>query len=100
MAPAEHALLAHACIATGRAHRYLTHLAERWRDKVVVAFEDDAARIDLPAGPCFLSAGPGSLAILVEAKDEARLEDLKWAITAKLERLGRAEGLQVVWAQG
>jgi len=100
MSLAEPAILAHACIATRSAHRYLSHLADRWRDKVVVAFEDDAARIDLPAGPCFLSAGPGSLAILVEARDEARLEDLKWAIGAKLERLGRAEGLQVVWAGG
>ncbi len=93
-------MLAHACVATGRAHRYLSRLATRWRDKVVVAFENDAARIDLPAGPCFLSAGPGSLAILVEARDEARLEDLKWTIGAKIERLGRAEGLQVVWAGG
>ncbi len=92
--------MAHACVATGRAHRYLRRLADRWRDRAVVAFEDDAARIDLPAGPCFISAGPGSLAILVEAEDERRLEDLQWAIGARLERLGRAERLQVVWARG
>jgi len=94
-----HRVLAHACVATGRAHRYLKSLAERWRDRVVVDFEPDAARIDLPAGPCFISAGPGSLAILVEAEDESRLDDLLWTIGAKLERLGRAEGLQVVWAR-
>ncbi len=93
-----HRALAHACIATRRAHRYLRSLADRWRDRVVVEFEPDAARIDLPAGPCFISAGPGSLAILVEAEDESRLEDLQWTIGAKLERLGRAEGLQVIWA--
>jgi hypothetical protein len=91
--------LAHTCVATRRAHRYLRNLADRWRDHVVVAFEPDAARIDLPAGPCFISAEPGSLAILVEADDERRLEDLQWAIGARLERLGRAEGLRVVWAR-
>jgi hypothetical protein len=89
--------LAHACIATPRAHRYLAGLAERWADKVVVAFEADSARIDLPAGPCFVSAGPGSLAILLEAEDEARLADLQFAVAARLERLGRAEGLKVDW---
>ncbi len=94
-----HRALAHACVATHRAHRYLRSLADRWRDRVVVEFSAEAARIDLPAGPCFISAGPGSLAILVEAEDERRLEDLQWMIGAKLERLGRTEGLQVVWAR-
>jgi len=92
-------ILAHACVATSRAHRYLTSLAERWRDRVVVAFEGDAARIELPAGPCFISAGPGSLAILLEAEDERRLEDLQWTIGEKLERLGRSESLRVVWGR-
>jgi hypothetical protein len=92
--------VAHTCIATGKAHRYLAGLAHRWRDKVVVAVENDAARIDLPAGPCFVSAGPGSLAILVEAPDAERLADLQWTVTKRLERLGRAEQLQVVWAPG
>lgn len=92
-------VLAHACVATPRAHRYLKGLAQRWRDQVVVAFEEDAARIDLPAGPCFISAGPGSLAILVEADDDRRLDDLQWIVGARLERLGRDEGLQVIWAR-
>jgi hypothetical protein len=95
-----HGALAHACVATGRAHRYLRSLAERWRDRVVVDCEPDAARIDLPAGPCFISAGPGSLAILVEAEDERRLQDLQWTIGARLERLGRVERLEVVWTRG
>lgn len=82
-------VVAHACVATSCAHRYLAGLAHRWADKVVVAFEPDQARIDLPAGPCFISAGPGSLAILLEAKDEACLDDLQFAIGARLERLGR-----------
>ena len=76
MATPNRSVLAHTCVATPRAHRYLVKLAQRWRDKVVVAFEEDQARIDLPAGPCFISAGPGSLAILLEAQDEARLDDL------------------------
>jgi hypothetical protein len=92
--------LAHTCIATPRAHRYLTALAERWADKVVVAFEGDQARIDLPGGPCFVSAGPGSLAILLEATDEDRLADLEFAIAVRLERLGKAEGLKVNWRRG
>ena len=95
------ATIAYARIDTGRAGRYLADLASRWRDKVVVAFEaEDAARIDLPAGPCFVSAGPGSLAILVEAEDERRLADLQWTVGSRIERLGRAEGLKVDWARG
>jgi hypothetical protein len=97
MATQDALTMAHACVATPRAHRYLADLAERWADKVVVAFEADQARIDLPAGPCFISAGPGSLAILLEAPDEGRLDDLQFAIGARLERLGRAEGLRIDW---
>jgi len=97
MATHDHMAIAHACVATPRAHRYLSALAERWADKVVVAFEADQARIDLPAGPCFISAGPGSLAILLEAENEARLDDLQFAVGARLERLGKAEGLRVDW---
>jgi len=91
------ATLAHTCVATPRAHRYLAELAGRWRDKVVVAFDRDQARIELPAGPCFISAGPGSLAILLEAKDDQHLDDLQFAISARLERLGRSEGLRLDW---
>lgn len=99
MTQVERTVLAHACVSTGRGHHYLKSLAQRWRGKVEVAFAPDAARIDLPAGPCILSAGPGSLAILVQAEDEGRLEDLQWVIGARLERLGRSEGLQVVWSR-
>ncbi len=95
------AAIAYACIGTTKAERYLADLAARWRDKVVVAFEaDDAARIDLPAGPCFISAGPASLAVLIEAEDERRLDDLQWVVGSRLERLGRAEGVKVNWARG
>lgn len=99
MSPAGKGFVAHALVPTRRAHRYLTGLADRWRGWVAVTLAEDAARIDLPAGPCFLSAGPGSLALLVEAEEEARLGDLQWAVGQRLERLGRAEGLKVVWSR-
>lgn len=98
MSPAGKGFVAHALVPTRRAHRYLHGLAERWRGKAAVVLAEGAARIDLPAGPCFLSAGPGSLALLVEADEAARLADLQWTIGSRLERLGRAEGLRVVWS--
>jgi hypothetical protein len=89
--------LAHTCVATPRAHRYLAKLANLWEDEVVVGFGRDQARIDLPEGPCFLSAGPGSLAILLEAEDEARLHDMEFVIAARLELMASSEGLHIDW---
>ena len=92
--------LAHSVIATQKASRYLTQLASHWSEKLVVEFDEFQARIDLPNGPCFLSAGPGSLAVLVQAESEQALENLQWTVARRLERYGSGEGLKVEWAAG
>ena len=94
------ARLAHSVIATEKASRYLTQLAKHWSHKLVVEFDEHQARIDLPNGPCFLSAGPGSLAVLVQAETDLALENLQWAVARHLERFGYREGLKVEWAAG
>lgn len=94
------ARVAHSVIVTERASRYLAQLASHWSQKLVVEFDEHQARIDLPNGPCFLSAGPGSLAVLVQAEDELGLENLQWAVAHHLERFGYREGLKVEWAAG
>lgn len=94
------ARLAHSVIPTDKASRYLTQLAKHWSHKLVVEFDAHEARIDLPTGPCFLSADRGSLAVLVQADDDVDLEKIQDVVARHLERFGYREGLKVEWAAG
>jgi hypothetical protein len=90
-------LSAHAELATEHGSRYLVQLSKHWSHKLPVVFDDQQSRIDLPLGPCILTAGPGSLAILVQAEDEPALATLKDVVARHLERFAFREELKVAW---
>ena len=51
-------------------------LCRRFAGWAPAEVDGDEGRIDLPLGPCHLSAMPESLALVVEAEDEDEAHDL------------------------
>ncbi|MBS2547215.1 DUF2218 domain-containing protein [Catenulispora sp. NL8] len=105
---------AEAHVATDRAGRYLQQLcshASRLRHgpghgfrsgrgqagPSAEATSDTTGRITLGTARCELTAGPTELALRAEADDEQQLRALQEAVTRTLERVGRRDGLTVVW---
>jgi hypothetical protein len=85
-------------IATPHAAKYLVGLCRRFARRAPAEVNGDEGRIDLPLGPCHLSAHPGSLALVVEAEDEAGLAHLQWVISNHLRRVAAREPLELTWS--
>ncbi|MEY9926239.1 hypothetical protein ABH926_000861 [Catenulispora sp. GP43] len=89
-------------IATDRASRYLQQLcshASRMRHAGprTEATSDTTGRITRGTAACELTAGPTALWLRITAEDEEQLKGLQEAVTRTLERVGRRDGLTVVW---
>ncbi len=91
-------LAAAARIATPHAGKYLAALCTRLARRGAASMDGDEGRIDLPLGPCHLSAFPASLALVVEASDETALSHLKWVIANHLQRVAAGDPLEVEWS--
>jgi hypothetical protein len=91
-------LAAAARIETPNAPKYLAQLCRRFARSAPARLYDDEGFIDLPLGPCHLSALPGSLAMVVEAADEEGLRHLEWVVAGHLKRVASRETLEVCWA--
>jgi hypothetical protein len=108
---------AEACVPTDRAARYLDQLcshldamqhmrrlpagghARAGMPRVeYVAKKDGRAEIRFADGSWDLEAVDGALVLRVEADGAAALERLKAAIAARIEKVGRRDGLAVVWS--
>ena len=50
-------------------------------------------------GQCTIQASPGTLALRAEAADQENLTRIQELVTARLERFGRREQLEVIWHQ-
>ena len=50
-------------------------------------------------GQCTMQASPGTLALRAEAADQENLTRIQELVTARLERFGRREQLEVIWHQ-
>ena len=85
-------------IPTPHASKYLTGLCGRLARSAPARISEDEGFIDLPLGPCHLSALPGSLALVVEAADEAGLQHLQWVVANHLKRVAPREVLEVEWS--
>lgn len=85
-------------IPTPHASKYLAGLCGRFARSAPAAFDGAEGRIDLPLGPCHLSALPGSLALVVEAENEDGLAHLQWVVANHLKRVALREPLEVEWA--
>lgn len=105
---------AEADVATERASRYLQQLCShasrmrhggghspgRSRDHagpIAEATSDTTGRITRGTAVCDLTAGPTALTLRATADDAEQLRGLKEAVTHTLERIGRRDGLKVVW---
>ena len=89
-----------ATVSTGNAARYLTQLCKHWSHRFAVAFDDASGRIELPAGLCRLTAGPGKLGVVIEAPDELALTRLETVVAEHLNRFAFREGaLAFAWTR-
>jgi len=85
-------------IRTPNAPKYLAGLCSRLAKRAPARLYEDEGFIDLPLGPCHLSALPGSLALVVEAEDQEGLQHLQWFVANHLKRVAVREPLDVRWA--
>jgi hypothetical protein len=104
-------------IATGRAGRYLAqlcgHAGQMSRMKHLpfrhggdaamppqvrhAEYADDRGVIDFGSGRCELLATPEALMLRVGAEDAEHLARLKEGMAARVEKIGRRDGLTVIW---
>ena len=95
-------------VPTERASRYLQQLCSHasrmrhfghgaHRGPSAEATSDTTGRITRGSARCDLTAGPTALALHLTADDEEQLRGLQEAVTRTLERVGRRDGLKVVW---
>lgn len=101
-------------VPTDRASRYLQQLCSHasrmrhvgigigighaaHRGPAVEAMSDTTGRIMRGSARCDLTASPTALVLHVTADDEEQLRALQEAVTRTLERVGRRDGLKVVW---
>ena len=84
-------------IQTPHASKYLAGLCGRLARSAPARVYDDEALVDLPLGPCHLSALPGSLALVIEADSEESLQHLQWMVSNHLKRVASKEPLEVEW---
>jgi hypothetical protein len=89
-------------VATDRAARYLQQLcshASRMHHggPKAEATSDTTGRITRGTAHCDLTASPTALVLRAAADDEAQLKALQQAVTRTLERIGRRDGLTVLW---
>jgi uncharacterized protein len=95
-------LTAEAHVPTDRAARYLEQLCShasrlRHAGPSAEATSDTTGRIIFGTARCELTAGPAALTLRVTADDEEQLRALQERGTPTLERIGRGDGLTVVW---
>jgi len=110
---------AHARVTTDRAGRYLTQLASHVGR---MAAHGDGLRhhghgggpsampptdvtetdaiLAFDGGRCALHASDGALLLHTEADDEQHLREITGRIAARLERIGKRDGLTVAWHPG
>jgi hypothetical protein len=88
----------HARAGTDKAARYMTQLAKHWSHKFETAFDERHARIDLPMGPCLMTAQPDALEVTVEAADAQALARMEQVVAAHLARFAfREPDLTLEW---
>jgi hypothetical protein len=93
---------AEAHVPTERADRYLRQLCSHasrlhHAGPRAEATSDTTGRITLGTAHCELTAGPTALVLRATADDEAQLKELQERVAHTLERVGRRDGLAVVW---
>ena len=90
-----------AYVGTPRAARYVeqltSHLAHQPGGMKVLASSPGELVIDLGEATWTIRSGPDELILQVEAADATRLGELSAHVAARIEQIGRRDGLQVHW---
>lgn len=87
-------------IATDKAARYMTQLTKHWGHRFQTELAADHARIDLPGGPCRMTADDTELHVSIEAGDAEQLARMEQVVAEHLARFAfREPDLRIVWAR-
>jgi hypothetical protein len=88
-------------IATASASRYLQQLCKHWSHKFAVEFTPHHGTIPFdPTRRCTLDASAGTLALRVEAADDATLERMQAVVIDHLKRFAFREDLgNIQWTR-
>jgi hypothetical protein len=97
-----HASLAHSTrglIPTVHASRYLQQLCKHWSHKLVVEFNAEHGKVELPGGAvATMDADPAQLAVRIDAPDSETLERMRGVVMNHLDRFAFREApLPVTW---
>lgn len=96
-----------ATVSTTRAARYLAQLCSHAghsgsaipHQLTSEAISDTSGRIRLGEAWCDLAADAAALTLVVSAEDPEQARNVQTAVTRTLERIGRRDGLVVVWEE-
>jgi hypothetical protein len=90
-----------AFVDTSRADRYVEqfsrHFAHQPGGITAQSGDDGQLLIDVGGGTCRMRAEPRGLALRVEAPDTERLDAITRKVAARVEQVGRRDGLVVRW---
>jgi hypothetical protein len=91
----------HATIQTASASRYLQQLCKHWSHKFSVEFTPEQGIIPFDdTRLCRLQASPDTLALTIEASDDASLERMQGVVIEHLKRFAFREDLgNVAWTR-
>lgn len=93
--------VSHATIQTASASRYLQQLCKHWSHKFAVEFTPEQGTIPFDdTRLCRLQASPDTLALTIEAADDATLERMQGVVIEHLKRFAFREDLgNVAWTR-
>lgn len=91
----------HAIIQTASASRYLQQLCKHWSHKFAVEFTPEQGTIPFDdTRVCRLQASPDTLALTIEAADDATLDRMQGVVIEHLKRFAFREDFgDVAWAR-
>ena len=89
--------ISEARVATEHAQRYMTQLCKHWGHKFPVSYDAQRGAIELPAGGCTMQAEAETLAVRIEAKEEAGLPRLEQVVEDHIKRFAFREELAFHW---
>ncbi|UUD63812.1 DUF2218 domain-containing protein [Pseudomonas seleniipraecipitans] len=86
-----------ATVSTEHAVRCVTRLCRHWSHKFQVSVDETRGEIFFDPARCILTVIEGGLQVLIEAPDEATLDQLEPVVANHMQRMVADETLQISW---